>query len=65
MPELRTNESLLSALKKATSPSPSQSQVEKQRLSFVMGALPTDNNMTREQVQQILDQQRGATAAVE
>ncbi len=65
MGDLRTNQNLLAALEKATSTHPTRDQVEKQRLSFVMGALPTESNMTREQVQQILDHQRGATVHAE
>jgi hypothetical protein len=59
MTELRTNEALLKALENSSSRSPSFDQMEKQRLSFVMGALPEDNDMTREQVQDVLDQQEG------
>ena len=63
MADIQTSESLLNALKKATSTSPSREQVEKQRLSFIMGALPTDNNMTRADVEKILENQRGLKAA--
>lgn len=59
MTELRTNEALLRALENAASRKPSLSQIDKQRLSFVMGSLPEDNKMTREQVQSVLERQEG------
>lgn len=63
MTELRTNEALLNALQKASSRSPSFDQLDKQRLSFVMGALPENNGMTREEVQQVLERQEGRKLA--
>ncbi|MFN7319604.1 MAG: hypothetical protein ACK5TM_01020 [Methylobacterium sp.] len=59
MTELRTSEALLTALKEASSRSPSFDQLDKQRLSFVMGALPEDNKMTRDEVQNVLERQEG------
>jgi hypothetical protein len=59
MTHLRTNEVLLQALEKAASRTPSFAQLDKQRLSFVMGALPEDNKMTRDQVQSVLERQGG------
>lgn len=63
MTELRTNEALLRALEKAASRTPSYTQMDKQRLSFVMGALPEDNKMTRDQVQSVLERQEGRKLA--
>lgn len=59
MTDLRTDEGLLQALKSASSRTPSFEQLERQRLSFVMGALPDDNNMTRDEVQSVIEQQEG------
>lgn len=59
MTNLRTDEGLLNALKRASSRTPSFDQLERQRLSFVMGALPDDNDMTREEVQSVIEQQEG------
>lgn len=59
MTELRTDEALLRALERAASQTPTINQIDKQRISFVMGALPTDNEMTREQVQSVLERQEG------
>jgi len=59
MTELRANGALLEALRKASPRSPSFDQLDKQRLSFVMGALPTENDMSREEVQGVLERQEG------
>jgi hypothetical protein len=63
MTELRTNDALLTALKAATSRKPSFDQLDKQRLSFVMGALPENNGMTRVQVQSVIERQEGRKLA--
>ncbi|WP_201829514.1 hypothetical protein [Microvirga zambiensis] len=59
MTDLRTDESLLARLKRATSRNPSRAQVERQRISFIMGSLPEESDMTREQIQDVLEQQEG------
>ncbi len=63
MTELRTNEALLDALRRASPRTPSFDQLDKQRLSFVMGALPEENDMTREEVQEALERQEGKKLA--
>lgn len=63
MTGLRTNEALLKALQESSSRKPSFEQLEKQRLSFVMGALDDDNEMTREEVQDVLERQEGRKIA--
>lgn len=63
MTDLRTDEALLRKLTEAASSSPSLEQLDRQRLSFVMGALPEDNQMTREQVQSVLERQEGRKLA--
>lgn len=55
MTSLRTSESLLTALKRAASRALTPAEEIQQRLSFVMAALPSENNMTREQVQDVLE----------
>jgi hypothetical protein len=63
MPEdLKTNAALLEALKRASVRGPTADEVAKQRLSFVMGSLKTTNEITRAEVQQILNQQEGKKA---
>lgn len=57
MTGLRTNEALLKALQQSSSRALSHERMEQQRLSFVMGSLDDDNDMTREQVEQVLERQ--------
>lgn len=63
MTTIRTNEALLKALAESSSRTLSHDQFEKQRLSFVMGALDDDNDMTREQVERVLERQDGGQIA--
>ena len=64
MPEdLKTNAALLEALKRASVRGPTAEEIAKQRLSFVMGSLKTTNEITRAEVQQILNQQEGRKAS--
>ncbi len=55
MTGLRTNEALLDALTRSSSRSLNNRQMEQQRISFVMGSLDEENDMTREQVEQALE----------
>ncbi len=64
MPDIRTDETLLKELEAKSSKTPSFDQLDKQRLSFVMGVLPEENEMTREEVQSALEQQEGRKLAV-
>lgn len=59
MDHLRTNEDLLKALQESAARKPTSEQLEMQRLSFVMGSLDEDNDMTREEVQSVLERQEG------
>lgn len=61
--ELKTDPSLLEALKRSAGHKPTAAEIEEQRLSFVMGALKTSNNITRAEVQDILAQQGGKRSA--
>jgi len=63
MPELKTNAALLEALKRASARGPSADEIDKQRLSFVMGSLKATNQITRSEVQQILNQHEGRKAS--
>jgi hypothetical protein len=56
---LKTDASLLLALKKSAEHTPTSAEIEEQRVSFIMGALKTTNNITRSEVQEILAQQGG------
>lgn len=57
MTSIRTNEALLKALEKSAAHPLSHERMNQQRISFVMGALDDDNDMTREQVERVLDHQ--------
>ncbi len=57
MTGLRTSEALLNALQQSSSRALSHERMEQQRLSFVMGSLDDENDMTREQVEQALERQ--------
>jgi hypothetical protein len=59
MTDLRTDERLLAALQQSATMTPPADQIERQRLSFVMGALPMDSDVTREDVRELLDRQKG------
>jgi hypothetical protein len=63
MNELRTDQALLRALERASSRSPSQAELAKQRISFIMGSLSQDSSMTREQVEGVLSRQEGRKRA--
>lgn len=54
MVELQTDPILLERLKKSLTDAPS----EQQRLSFVMGMLPQESSMTREEVAEILNRRK-------
>ncbi len=59
MTKLKTDQRLLDALKSASTATPTRAQMEQQRISFVMGVLPENNAMTREEVRGVLDRQEG------
>jgi hypothetical protein len=63
MTELKTKESTLTALKKAARQRLTQDEIQKQRVSFVMGSLDAKSSITREKVERLLSEQRGVKAA--
>ena len=50
MTKLKTNESLLRALKSASGRVLSSEDIEKQRVSFILGSLKASSGVTREKV---------------
>lgn len=62
MTDLKTDESLLRALKRASEYTPSQEELHRQRVSFIMGTLSDRNTVTRAQVEEILAQHEGRKA---
>ena len=63
MTELKTSESLLSALRKSATHKPTAKELEEQRVSFIMGSLNRSSEITRARVQQVLAQQEGKEAS--
>ena len=59
MTEIKTDESLLSALRKASTRSPTAEELRRQRISFVMGSLKADSDVTRARVEELLELQEG------
>ena len=63
MTGMKTDESLLDALRRATAKTPSAEELEKQRISFIMGTLKPDSSVTRAKVQEILNEHEGKKAS--
>lgn len=61
--KLKTDNSLLKALEKASSEKPDAEELLEQRVSFIYGALDADSEMTRDAIKQILLEQEGRTEA--
>lgn len=59
MTELKTKESLLAALRNASTREPTAEEIEKQRVSFILGSLKEKNTMSREKVVALLRKQEG------
>jgi hypothetical protein len=59
MVELKTRESLLSALKRAATRPLTAEEVEKQRVSFIVGSLKESSGVTRARIREVLAQQEG------
>lgn len=60
--EIKTDENLLEALRKAAKNGVSAEEYRRQELSFVMSSLSERNSMTEEEVRKIIDRQ-GVTRA--
>ena len=59
MADLRTNEALLRALRKASEIRPTAEELHRQRVSFIMGIVKDDSGITRARVEQVLANQEG------
>ncbi|KXJ56108.1 MAG: hypothetical protein AXW12_08715 [Thalassospira sp. Nap_22] len=59
MIELKTNQALLDKLQRLSSKSLTQEMLEKQRSSFVYGVLSSENNMTKQEVREVIARQSG------
>lgn len=63
MTDLKTSESLLKALRNSATRVPTAAELEKQRVSFVMGSLGQNSTATRAQVEEMLAKQEGKKRA--
>ncbi|MGE0768965.1 MAG: hypothetical protein AB7L90_21185 [Hyphomicrobiaceae bacterium] len=59
MSKLKTDESLLTALRTAAMGNPTAKEVQEQRISFIMGSLDRKSGVTRERVMKVLADQQG------
>lgn len=57
--QLKTDDVLLDALKKAASVKQSANDLKEQRISFVFGSLDSKSGVTKEQVRKIIAEQEG------
>jgi hypothetical protein len=56
---LKTDQALLDMLQQLSSTSLSHEMLEKQRSSFVYGVLSSENNMTKDEVRDVIARQEG------
>lgn len=63
MMDLRTKDSLLKALRLASSRMPTPDELHKQRVSFIVGTLKENSGVTRERVEQVLAEHEGRKAS--
>jgi hypothetical protein len=59
---LKTERSLLGALHRASTRTPTAEELRKQRVSFIMGSLKESSGVTRARVEQVLSEQEGRKA---
>lgn len=57
---LKTDQSLLKKLEKASTHKPSQAEIKEQRVSYVFGFVKPSSGVTREQVRNVIDGKAGA-----
>lgn len=59
---IKTDKGLIERLKKSSQYVTSE-QLRRQRISYIMGSLPKDSSITRGQIEKILDENEGKSAA--
>jgi hypothetical protein len=62
MANLRTTEALLRALRKASDRPLTANELQRQRVSYIMGILKGDSGITRARVEKVLAEQEGNKA---
>ncbi|MFO1185934.1 MAG: hypothetical protein U1E56_14290 [Bauldia sp.] len=59
MTDLKTKESLLTALRAAAERPPTGDELRKQRVSFILGSLKESSGVTRAKVEEVIAAQEG------
>ena len=62
MTKFKTDPDLLKALEEAAGREMTQVEVREQKISFVMGMIDEDNNLTRAEVAKLIDKHDGKAA---
>ena len=57
--DIKTNADLLRRLREAAGKTLTAEELRAQRLSFILGNLPKDSTVTRDEIEEILDQIEG------
>ena len=60
MTNLKTDESLLEALRSAAQRRPSADEVQRQRVSFILSAVNQGEGVTKSRIQEVLSEQDGS-----
>ena len=63
MENLQTSPELLARMRAAASSPSSEDDLYRQRISFIMGAVNADNNITKEDIEHVLAQHEGRKIA--
>lgn len=62
MVELHSDPALLTALKAAATVRIPADQVHKQKVSYILGAVSDKSNITKERIEEVLDEPKGVPA---
>ena len=62
MADLRTNDALLRALKASSARPLTAAELERQRVSYILGILKDDSGITRARIEEVLAKQEGKKA---
>lgn len=60
--KIKTSEELFNLIEKAKAHKPTEEEIRQQRISFIFGSLGKSNAITRDRIQNVLDQQEGKVA---
>ena len=60
--EIKTDEKLLQALKRAAGHKPTAAELKEQRVSFIFGSMKNSSNVTRSRIAELLKEHDGVAA---